>query len=325
MLNKDENNLVNEFIRNLNYRNDKSYKFALGRFILDYIQDNFIIKEKEIKNTKIDYSIIAEYFLKYYWNQIILYKLKQHAGDKKPAKIFSILIELKEKDNINERYDVYFNNNKNSDLKEKLIQVISKSCFSDVIPRFQKFNLISIYNHNARQITSNKYYLPKEKSERYIILNKNSIIILKENIKLLLNSVILEWAKFLEKTNFTPKLIEKIERINNPQRNSLTKFRNILLEKERKNCFYCNKKLEKGDIHVDHFIPWSYIFDNNDWNLVLSCSKCNLKKSNSIPSKKCLVKLKENKSYLNVNNDLIDDYYNNCIKAGFTKEFKVCD
>ena len=33
---------------------------------------------------------------------------------------------------------------------------------------------------------------------------------------------------------------------------------------------------------MDHFIPWSFIKDDNLWNLVLSCSQCNLKKSNRL-------------------------------------------
>ena len=32
-------------------------------------------------------------------------------------------------------------------------------------------------------------------------------------------------------------------------------------------------------------IPWSYIFTDDVWNLVLSCQDCNLKKSNSLPER----------------------------------------
>lgn len=66
--------------------------------------------------------------------------------------------------------------------------------------------------------------------------------------------------KLLEKTNFTPKLISKIESLASPKRLSLNKYRKILLETTDL-CFYCEKPLVENQIDVDHFIPWSYIFD----------------------------------------------------------------
>lgn len=73
------------------------------------------------------------------------------------------------------------------------------------------------------------------------------------------------------------------------------------------------------NIHVDHFIPWSYVYEDKEWNLVLSCSSCNLKKSDYLASEKCLDKIqKRNKIYkLEEVNKNILDYYYNCKKSGF--------
>ena len=49
-------------------------------------------------------------------------------------------------------------------------------------------------------------------------------------------------------------------------------------------------------IHVDHFIPWSYIFEDSAWNLVLACQECNCKKSNSLAQPKFLNYLIERNS-----------------------------
>jgi len=35
-------------------------------------------------------------------------------------------------------------------------------------------------------------------------------------------------------------------------------------------------------VHVDHFIPWSYVFHNEIWNLVLACDSCNEMKRDSL-------------------------------------------
>lgn len=50
-----------------------------------------------------------------------------------------------------------------------------------------------------------------------------------------------------------------------------------------KTCYWCNAKLMKGDIHLDHYTPLSKGGLHTISNLVLSCSKCNLKKSAKDP------------------------------------------
>ena len=58
---------------------------------------------------------------------------------------------------------------------------------------------------------------------------------------------------------------------------------------------------------MDHFIPWSFVKDDKLWNFVLSCSSCNIKKSNKIVLKEFLGKLKErnNKILLEKNSNYI--------------------
>ncbi len=88
-------------------------------------------------------------------------------------------------------------------------------------------------------------------------------------------------------------------------------------------------------IHADHVIPWSYIYEDEIWNLVLSCRKCNLKKHSSLPHdrfiellvernmdykddieplKISLFKLDSENNYKNA----IGKHYQNCIDYGFT-------
>ena len=55
------------------------------------------------------------------------------------------------------------------------------------------------------------------------------------------------------------------------------------LYQNTKTCYWCNAKLMKGDIHLDHYTPLSKGGLHTISNLVLSCSKCNLKKSAKDP------------------------------------------
>lgn len=199
-----------------------------------------------------------------------------------------------------------------------MIKEIEKKCLNDVIPRFQPDEYNSLYLHNHEK-ADKKYKIPSN-DKKFILLEKNSILYLKDNYELLHKALILEWAKFLEKTNFTPKLIAKIEHLGETKRNSLNKYKKILLEIDNdKKCFYCDCDLNENDIHVDHFIPWSYVYDDELWNLVLSCSTCNLKKSDYLASENSLIKIQtrnERFNLIQINKD-ITEYYHNCKKAGF--------
>ena len=63
-------------------------------------------------------------------------------------------------------------------------------------------------------------------------------------------------------------------------------------------------KFEKGVYFlltsaVDHFIPWSFIKDDNLWNFVLACPTCNSRKSDKLANVEYLdILVKRNESML---------------------------
>lgn len=93
-----------------------------------------------------------------------------------------------------------------------------------------------------------------------------------------------EWARYLEKVNVAESARNLLSKIDeSSRRENLSYYRDILFnEFEAHTCFYCGRRLVAGKIHVDHFIPWSFIKDDNLWNFVLSCSRCNEKKSDRL-------------------------------------------
>jgi len=94
--------------------------------------------------------------------------------------------------------------------------------------------------------------------------------------------------------------------LSTPRRDNLSVYREILRKEfEENTCFYCGKKLQKS-IHVDHFIPWSFVKDDKIWNLVLSCAECNERKNSKIPVKNYLVKIENrNKKVQTINNVIV--------------------
>ena len=101
------------------------------------------------------------------------------------------------------------------------------------------------------------------------------------------------WARFLEQVNDDNALIRVIDKLGlaTPRRENLTVYREILRKEfEEDTCFYCGKKLH-ASMHVDHFIPWTFVKDDKIWNFVLSCPTCNERKNNRAPSQDYLIKL----------------------------------
>jgi len=292
-------------------KKDNTYKFALAKYLLD-VSKTSVVEKKII----ISYTDISESFLKYYWVQECKYKIKQDFKQNSQPIIISIIQKYCGKDYISDSYDIYFKNKQQ--IKKEIIQDIEKNCLRDVIPRFQSKECNIFYSHNHTLGTNGKQFNMPTKVNRNIILNKNAIIFFKDNYELLHKSLILEWAKFLEKTNFTPRLISKIENLGENKRSSLNKFKKILIKIDNL-CFYCNTSLDNEKIHIDHFIPWSYIFDNEIWNLVLSCASCNLKKSDYLATEKCLSKIaiRNNINNFTMINQNINEYYYSCKKSGF--------
>ena len=293
---------------------DNTYKFALSKFLLDYANTT------EVDATKIiSYSTIAEKFLEYYWFQECKYKLKQDFKIKRMPVIIKIIREHCGIEYIPFSYERYFKSRISQ--KKLMIEAIEQHCLMDVIPRLQPKGTFSYYKHYHTLSSNCKKYRVPPKDKRYIELSQEAHLFLKENYENLHKILIYEWAKFLEKTNFTPRLIAKIEGLGLQKRGSLKRYREILLDNNEKKCFYCNNLVKEDDIHVDHFIPWSYIFEDQLWNLVISCSDCNLKKSDNLAPKICVKKIDTRNSQYNLNpyDKNIKEYYESCYNAGFSQ------
>jgi len=283
-----KSNLLHDFISIITLGSkSNTYKFALARSILDYVkknEDQILENIKKETPTPITYSEIAKMFLQYYWHQEFKFKIRQNHQVDKPPSIIVILQKIFDKEAVPEKFDFVSKEQKNSAEKLILRKVFGKEKqkTSQVIPRFQ--------NIREGKITVNKnpFYINKE-NDQLIQVNPDAMEFFIHYRVLLEKLVILEWAKFLEKIKPVPGLVSKIEDPE-PERKSLKAVEREL-SKFFNECFYCARNLNDTKIHVDHFVPWSYIFEDKRWNFVLACSDCNLKKSNSLTDPKFLEKI----------------------------------
>lgn len=249
-----------------NSKNSTSYKFGFLKCILDNLY-NF--DEEYI----ISYDLLFGKFAEIYWNLVLEYGIRQMP--KTEGKSGSVIERI-----FNEAVEKY-------DISAHIVfEAIEENVANKIKSRVKslcKKNVVGALYRDTRDFFysfSNEDEWLQMNPLFFEFLNKYRSIIEKLNYY--------EWAKFLEKVNdeeTTYRLLNKLDKSS--KRNNLSVYRDILFyEYEQKRCFYCRKEFKslKG-IHVDHFVPWSKIKDDQLWNLVLACSSCNEKKSDRIPDK----------------------------------------
>ena len=253
-----------------------TYKFGLIKSIMDNLFNSVYDETSGIY--RLSYADIFDKFTNNYWNLVLKYHLKQMRSDgcTEISKIESILSLAADENNLLRSLD-YDSLTRNH--KDKLVRQVSAACRMNVIG--------ALYND-----MDGKLYGFDLKADGIILAVQAYEFMLKYKTELeKLNYY--AWAKFMEKINYDDVLVRVLDKLelSTPKRDDLSVYREVLYrEFEECNCFYCGKRLNiigRG-IHVDHFIPWSFIKDDKLWNFVLSCPSCNEKKNNKVPSEQYL-------------------------------------
>jgi 5-methylcytosine-specific restriction endonuclease McrA len=278
-----------------NMKNTNTYKLAWGKSILDYAKEN--------TNHEIPIKYLAERVLKYYWNQMYFFKLKQGPLNQTPT-----LYQIVEKtitayqQIAQSKQPIWFNKAliellKDTSSYNKRINAIVRVLYQDVAKRFPI----------TKEKTHNLYTI--DKNRHVVIIEKENFDSLRVYGRFIMPFLYLKWAQLLEKFNHSPRIANKIAGSGQQsiQRKSLATYRKILLklhEGSEIRDFYTNEVLSPEDVSVDHFIPWSYLYSDDIWNLVLTSRSQNSKKSNQLTSKEFLDRLiQQNKKLLKLIND----------------------
>lgn len=303
--------------------NDNTYKLAWGRAIIECICfDNYCVEENKLI---IKFADISKCMIKYYWNQLFFFKLKQSPyNDKEPiiCKYVKKLIE-EWKNNKHSAIPIWYDEievkNNNKDLFESILKKISKTLHENVSWRFKNTSsgIVEIYEYSKENSTISISF-----DDAMLIKNDYGIILSK-----LLNY---KWTQLLEKFNYQPKIASKVSGIscNKLRRQNLVKYKNELLKEYNGKAidFYTGEELDNDDISVDHVIPWSFMYSDDIWNLVLTSRSHNSSKNNSIPSAQTIEKLKERNNKIknvvsdsfrleleeSLKNNYLDKFYYEC-------------
>ena len=302
-----------------NMSNDNTYKLAWGRAI---IESACLIDDVEDNNI-ITFKTIAHKMIKYYWNQTFFFNLKQSANTNKPPVLVQQVQLLINKyiELSSSTIHVWFDKAEciletDNTFYNHVINTCARKLKDDVSWRFLIINkqTLPLYQLNKDKLT--------------IELSKEQIILLKEYSFVLSQLLNYKWAQLLEKFNHAPKIASKVKGIsdNTIKRNNLTKYKNVLLQYTNYQPidFYTGEVLNENDISLDHVIPWSFMYSDDIWNLVITSRSHNSSKSNTIPTQEIINKLKQKNQLLletipdskykqqleiAISNDYVDKFY----------------
>ncbi|WP_175718798.1 HNH endonuclease domain-containing protein [Burkholderia anthina] len=236
-------------------------KYAVARAILDEAREaGDCVGELLISRTRLSSRLVS-----YYWYQVRQFRLKQAAAEIQEPNVVRRLRGMAE--SVDTKWDPL------RPEVEDIVEFVTSAGFKEVIPRF----------HAGIEV---KIFESREKGAIAIPAEQRAFLAVFE--PLLTRSVLAGWAEQVEQYNHSPRALAKI-RFDGRRRGGVSKWAASLRDLENA-CFYCHRT-EPEAAHVDHVIPWSFLFDDAEWNLVLACGTCNSQKRDKVPAHRFLTRL----------------------------------
>ncbi|MGA8574338.1 MAG: HNH endonuclease [Candidatus Cybelea sp.] len=248
-------------------RKSASYKPALLKALVRCCRQS--------DDLRIPLDAIGREFTKLYWNQTVVYHLRQAASLSKE----SMAVKLTRR--TAQTYKAH-------DLAE--LPARGRAKIDRQMSKLLTVNVLSAF-HASRPPGMPLLYR-WEPGQDHVVITPTAHSFLKAQAAALELIANFYWAEFLEGCNrLAPRIVQKVSR-DGASRKSLQKYLNILRAESNVQCFYCVAPL--GDnlaTAVDHVIPWSFLLEDDLWDLVLACTRCNSAKSDWLPDRAFIEKL----------------------------------
>jgi hypothetical protein len=220
-------------------------------------------------------TAIGHEFTKLYWSQTVVYHLRQAASLSKESEAVRRVRDTAAK----------YQTRALSDLPEA-----GRTALDRQMSRLLTINVLEAF-HVSKPPGMMPLY-ERQRGSPNILLSVESHRFLREHGAALELVANFYWVEFLESCNrLTPRIVQKVAR-DGAARKSLKRYLDILLAESPAQCFYCGAHFD-GVIRpaVDHVIPWSFLLEDDLWDLVLACAQCNARKSDWLPRRDYLEKL----------------------------------
>jgi hypothetical protein len=224
---------------------------------------------------RIPLDAIGREFTKLYWNQTVVYHLRQAASLSKESTAVKLIRKTAQK-------------YKTRDLSR--LPAVGRTKIDRQMSKLLTINVLSAF-HSSRPPGMPPLYRWEPGQDDVSVTPQNHSFLKAQAaaLELIANFY---WAEFLEGCNrLAPRIVQKVSR-EGASRRSLQKYLRILREESKLQCFYCEAPVgENFAVTVDHVIPWSFLLEDDLWDLVLACNRCNSAKSDWLPDHVFIEKL----------------------------------
>ena len=283
-------------------RKTTSYKYAFFKCILDNLFNVRLANDR----LELSFDYLSHSFSKIYWNLASKHRVPQIS----PSRNYAMGVEYEKLKN-DPRFSV---EGVDFDCLDPLARRIY---LEKTRTQITKYVLFALYDDLNKAIygydIDRKVMFFSYESYQFLCSYKDAL----EKINFY------AWIKWTENIlalnhSTVDNLSEKLD--EEPTRKALDKFKAELLSKgERPYCFYCGKPIDASHTDLDHFIPWHFIKDNQDWNFVFACHQCNSSKSDRIPQKPFLRKIIGRNELIlgNSHADNLTRSYDSALRNGF--------
>ncbi|MCR5545285.1 MAG: HNH endonuclease [Lachnospiraceae bacterium] len=122
--------------------------------------------------------------------------------------------------------------------------------------------------------------------KREVKFSDEWISLIKDNTVSILGWIQFEKVKWLQSNNpEVPSLVYKLAPMDEKMRklNHVRDLWELILERQPIIDVFKDTPIEKGNYDIDHFIPWSFVMNDELWNLMPMDSSLNSSKSNKLP------------------------------------------
>ena len=148
-------------------------------------------------------------------------------------------------------------------------------------------NLLVAYIKKVNSRKSLPYIIGTDSGlERKVYIDPLWQKVITDNAVQILGWIQYEKVKWLQNNNpEVPGIVYKLSQLDNSSRklNQVRILWNKIMETHSINDVFCNKLIDPSHYDVDHFIPWSFVMNDELWNLMPMDSSLNSAKSNQLP------------------------------------------
>jgi len=270
--------MTSEFNRFFKRHNLAStYKPTLAKCLLDlgdYNEDEggeWVDKNNDPYTVNLHF--VAARFLRFYHPLKFKFKLKQEST-KKTVAIYDILTKDKH----------LFEKLRSKDTPSK--KDMCSELFHEMREKTIKHPLMRVQVLPKLLNDCNIYEFCKDK--KHIKIKKNTVNYMQDNKHVLESALNHMISRYLETCNASPSISTKMD--EKLKRKYLSdKLEQEVLKISDNTCFYCPAKNVK--FAMDHFVPWNYLGQTEQYNMVPACTSCNGSKNDKLAELEYLVKL----------------------------------